>query len=55
MNTSGNIYAEELKNAIASVEIEGYNVSASQKEACLEFVSGKISKEEFIKMVLERC
>lgn len=55
MNNSSNVYAEELKNAIASVEIEGYNVSLSQKEACFEFVTGEISKEEFIKLVLERC
>lgn len=55
MNTASVAYIEELENAIASVEIEGYSVADSQKDVCLEFVSGKISKEEFIKKMLERC
>ena len=55
MNTSANICNEELNNAIASVEIEGYSVSKEEKDMCLEFVSGNISKEDFIKMIVERC
>lgn len=49
------LYKEALNNAIASVEMEGYDVNDSQKKICLEFVSGKIDKEHFIKIMLERC
>lgn len=48
-------YAEALESAVASVEIEGYSVTQSQKELCLDFLSGKINKEEFIQTMLERC
>lgn len=49
------VYKEILDNAVASVEMEGYKVTDSQKESCLDFVSGKINKEDFIKLILERC
>lgn len=52
---SNNIYEPALKNAIASVEMEGYEFEEAQKKECLDFVSGKISKEDFIKLLLERC
>lgn len=48
------VYEETLKSAIASVEIEGYKFDEMQKKDCLDFVSGKISKEEFIKLMLEK-
>ena len=48
-------YEEALDNAIASVEIEGYEIDSVQREFCLEFVSGNMSKEEFINNMLERC
>lgn len=51
------IQAQEnvLNNAVASVEIEGYSVTDAEKKMCMEFVSGSITKEQFIKSVLERC
>lgn len=55
MHTQETLYAEALNNAIASVEIEGYDVSELQKEFCLDFIIGKMNKEEFIKTILERC
>lgn len=48
-------YTEVLNSAIASVEIEGYEVDEQQKAFCLEFVSGNINKEDFINLILERC
>ncbi len=48
-------YEESLKNALASVEMEGYEFEEIQKKECFDFVTGKISKEEFIKLMLERC
>ena len=41
-----NLYEESLKNAVASVEMEGYNFEETQKKECLDFISGKINKEE---------
>ncbi len=49
------IYQDALKNAVASVEMEGYNVSKNQKEIGLNFLSGKISKEDFINQILQGC
>jgi len=48
-------YKDALDNAIASVEIEGYEITASQKDFCLDFISGKINKDDFIKQMFERC
>ena len=50
-----NIYKDALKNAIASVEMEGYEVTETQKLSCLDFLDGKIDKKDFIKAVLEGC
>ena len=44
-----------LNNAVASVEIEGYNVTEDEKRLCMAMLEGKITKEEMIKKVLERC
>ena len=55
MNTADNIYTDALDNAVASVEIEGYDVTDKQKALCLDFMLGKINKEDFIKTVLEGC
>ncbi len=49
------VYKDALDNAIASVEMEGYEISETQKKVCLEFVSGKINQDDFIKLMLERC
>ena len=53
MNKS--IYEYALDNAIASVEIEGYNVTQNQREFCLDFLNGKMDKDNFIKVILEGC
>lgn len=44
-----------LNNAIASVEIEGYKLSDDEKELCMEVLKGKLTKDDFIKIMLERC
>lgn len=49
------MYKEELDNAIASVELEGYRVTDEQKSQCLDFLSGKIDKDTFIQMILKGC
>ena len=48
-------YQEAFKNAVASVEIEGYHISERQKELSLDFLSGKIDKSEFINLLLKGC
>lgn len=53
--TDNNLYKEALNNAVASVELEGYEVTDTQKEFCLDFISGKINKEDFINLILEGC
>lgn len=50
-----NIYKEALNNAIASVEMEGYDVTEKQKVSCMDFLDGKIDKKDFIKTILEGC
>ncbi len=35
-----NAYSEALKNAVASVEMEGYTVSQQQKDLSLDFLVG---------------
>jgi hypothetical protein len=44
-----------LTNAIASVEIEGYTITKEEKELCMDVLNEKITKDEFIKILLERC
>ncbi len=44
-----------LDNAIASVEMEGFVFSDGEKELCMEALEGKITKDDFIKILLERC
>lgn len=44
-----------LDNAVASVEMEGYRVSDVEKELCMEVLDGRLTKDEFIKIMLERC
>lgn len=55
MTKADKIYTDALNSAVASVEIEGYAVTEMQKELCMEFVTGKMNKDEFIKIMLERC
>lgn len=44
-----------LNNAIASVEMEGFQFADGEKELCMQVLEGKITKEDFIKILLERC
>lgn len=44
-----------LDNAVASVEIEGYRVSEYERELCMDVLNGKLTKDDFIKIMLERC
>jgi hypothetical protein len=44
-----------LNNAVASVEMEGYNVSEYEKNLCMEVLNGKLTKDDFIQIMLERC
>lgn len=48
-------YLKSFNNAIASVEMEGYQISDEEKQICIEMIDGKITKEQFIKKLLERC
>ena len=43
-----------LNNAVASVEMEGYKISDDEKELCMEVLDGKLTKDEFIKIMLEK-
>lgn len=43
-----------LNNAVASVEMEGYKTSDNEKELCMEVLDGKLTKDEFIKIMLEK-
>lgn len=44
-----------LNNAVASVEMEGFEFSAGEKMLCMAALEGKITKDDFIIMLLERC
>ena len=44
-----------LNNAVASVEMEGYIISENEKSLCLDVLNGKLTKDELIQIMLERC
>ena len=44
-----------LDNAFASVEMDGFRYSDGEKDLCMDVLDGKLSKDEFIKKLLERC
>ena len=44
-----------LNNAVASVEMEGYSIPADDKALCMDVLNGDLTKEDFIKILLERC
>ena len=52
---SNNAKISALNNAIASVEMEGFVFADGEKELCMQVLEGKITKEDFIKILLERC
>ena len=43
-----------LNNAVASVEMEGYKISDNEKELCMKVLDGKLTKDEFIKIMFEK-
>ena len=43
-----------LNNAVATGEMEGYKISDNEKELCMEVLDGKLTKDEFIKIMLEK-
>lgn len=43
-----------LNNAIASVGIEGYDTTRIDRELCMTFLDNKITREELVKINLER-
>ena len=45
---------QAFKNAVANVEIEGYRLTDRQKELCAQVLDGKLSKQECIKILLNR-
>ena len=53
--TLNNEKINALNNAFASVEMEGFVFSGDEKELCMKALEGKITKEDFIKLLLERC
>jgi hypothetical protein len=44
-----------LNNAVASVEMEGYRVSEYEKKLCMDVLNGNLKRDDFIKIMLERC
>lgn len=44
-----------LNNAIASVEMEGYRVSDTEKNLCMDVLNEELTKDDFIKTMLEIC
>ena len=49
------LHQKSIQNAVASVEMEGYTLTEFEKSLCMDALCGKISKDEFIKIMLERC
>jgi len=45
---------QALNNAIASISMEGYVFTDKQKQICADVLDGKITKEEYIKMLLQK-
>ena len=43
-----------LNNAVASVEMEGYKISDNEKELCMKVLDGKLTKDEFIKIMFDK-
>ena len=45
---------QALNNAIASISMEGFVFTDKQKQICADVLDGKITKEEYIKMLLQK-
>ncbi len=48
-------FEKALRNAKASIEISGFNVTDEQIELVRSKLKGEISEEEFLKIALERA
>jgi hypothetical protein len=46
---------QALKNADASLRMEGLYATEEEKELCRRSLKGEITHEEFVKEVLRRC
>lgn len=53
MNAAINKYAYD--QATASLEIEGYFMTPFEDELCKQAIEKKITKEQYIRKLLERC
>lgn len=42
---------QAIANAVASVEMEGFTVTAQQKEWCRKLLDKEITKEEYIRLI----
>ncbi len=45
---------QALKNAIASVEMEGYRLSEFNKNLCKDVLDGKLTKQQCIEKILRK-
>ena len=45
---------QALNNSIASISMEGHVFTDKQKQICADVLDGKITKEEYIKMLLQK-
>lgn len=41
-----------IENAVASIEMEGYHIDEKSKELCKRLLSGEITMEEYIEIVM---
>lgn len=46
---------ESIRTATISLEMEGLHIDSQYAEWCRQMLSGKISMEEYIAMVIERA
>lgn len=44
---------QAIANAVASVEMEGFTVTAQQKEWCRKLLDKEITKTEYIRLIRE--
>lgn len=44
-----------LNNAVASIEMEGYKISDTEKKLCMDVLNEKLTKDDCIKTMLEIC
>ena len=54
-NTNENSLERALKNAKASMELSGFNISEEQENLVRARLEGKISEEQFLKYALDKA